>query len=90
MATKEHETLSDGNSTTRYTLTSGVKLMDCKYECGDVFVVSIRTKNAPHHLECGIKAAVACAKQLHEHQGPYYSAWLNGMAAWFGRMRIKY
>ena len=69
-------------------MTAGVKVMACKYGCGGKFIVSTRTKHAPHHLECGIKAAVECSKQLHEHQGPYYDAWLSGMARWIARMRL--
>lgn len=90
MATLTTKDLLTEHQGTQYTLTSGVKVMECKYKCGDMFVVSSRTKLAPHHMRCAIAAAIECQKQLHEHRGPYYDAWLNGMAAWFGRMRVKY
>jgi hypothetical protein len=71
-----------------YSLTDGVKVMACKYNCGDSFIVSSRTRIAPHHLECGIQAAFECQSQLRNHQGPYYDHWLRAMAMWVARMRL--
>ena len=85
MATNTHDTIPVGYGPIDYQLTSGVKVMECKYKCGNMFVVSKRTKNAPHHMACGIMAAMQCIQQLHDHQGPYWDRWLRAMATWVER-----
>lgn len=53
--------------------------------CGDGIEVSIRTQNAPLHLECAIKNSLDNARQIKEKRGPYYDRWLAGMTAKYGR-----
>lgn len=70
---------------TQALLGPSVKLVQCKYECGGYFVVTDRKREAPHHFECAVKAALECQRQMRAKSGPYYDKWLTAM--WDNRQR---
>lgn len=58
-----------------------VKVMHCRYGCGQRYLVSKQTKNLPGCLGCAIAAMVECQRQMRLKSGPYYERWKAAVAA---------
>lgn len=73
----------DGKGNTRILqLGSSVKVVECRYNCGNYFVVTTMCHRPPGHIECAIKAARDNMEQLQAKSGPYYDKWRARMAGW--------
>lgn len=55
------------------------KEMPCR-GCGRPMTVDVQTRNSPRCLDCGVGAAVAAARQMHDKAGPAWERWLASNA----------
>jgi hypothetical protein len=58
--------------------TQRLKTMACSY-CHLPIEVGTNTRKAPHHFECGLKAAVTANREMAAHEGAAYEKWQAGM-----------